>query len=386
LHDICILNSPVHNLVQGRASDARVSQTRPPERGAAHANGSDGTTSHAPSGALDRPGPRRALLKAAIFNNDVPWIKDGQIFDKVFAAGRRELLGEITELYPQRITSENFESHAENLRELEVIFSTWEMPVLTADQVRRMPALKAVFYAAGQTRHFRGPFEDNGVIVCSATSANANAVAEFALAQILLAGAGYWRNTRQCVDAASTGTLNNHRGHGNYQARVAILGDGSVSRKLQEFLAHHDLEVLVISSHPEHRTVSLEEAFATSIAVVNVFPDLEDNAAILDRPLFARMIDSAVFINVGRGRQVSEADLIAVMKERPDLTALLDVQWPEPPEDGSELYTVPNIRLSGHMAGSKGTELMRMADYMIEDFRRFERGELLLCRVQPGQL
>jgi phosphoglycerate dehydrogenase-like enzyme len=325
-------------------------------------------------------------MKAAVFNDDVPWVKDGHIFEKVFAEGRRDLLGQITDLYPERITSANFEAHAERLREVEVIFSTWDMPVLTVEQVRRLPALKAVFYAAGQTRHFRIPFEENGVVVCSATAANAVAVAEFALAQVLLAGAGYWRNSRQCRDAISTYTLNNHRGGGNYHARVAILGDGSASRKLQEFLAHHDLEVVVVSSRRELQTVSLAEAFATSIAVVNLFPDLEDNAGVFGRPHFQSMMDSAVFINVGRGRQVNEADLVAVMKERPDLTALLDVQWPEPPKDGSELYTVPNIRLSGHIAGSKGNELLRMADDMIADFRRLENGEPLICHVQPDQL
>ncbi|MFM8656223.1 MAG: NAD(P)-dependent oxidoreductase [Chthoniobacterales bacterium] len=380
------MSPSIHNLVPGRTSESRVTPTRPPGRGAAYVNGSNGTTSHDRSGAVERPGPRRALMKAAIFNNDVPWLQDGHIFDKVFAGGRRELLDEITEMYPERISSENFESHADRLREVEVIFSTWDMPVLTTEQVRRMPALKAVFYAAGATAHFRTAFEENGVIVCSATPANAIPVAEFALAQVLLAGAGYWRNSRQCCDATSTHALHNHRGHGNYNARVAILGDGSVSRRLQGMLAHHDLEVVVVSSRPERRTITLEEAFATSIAVVNVFPDCDDNAGVFDRSLFARMMDSAVFINVGRGRQVNEADLVAVMKERPDLTALLDVQWPEPPEDGSELYTVPNIRLSGHMAGSKGNELLRMADYMIEDFRRLEKGEPLLCRVQPDQL
>jgi phosphoglycerate dehydrogenase-like enzyme len=348
--------------------------------------GPNGTTTQSLSATAGSAVSRRALMKAAVFNNDVPWVKEGRIFDKVFAAGRRERLAEMTDMYPHQITSENFEEHLENLRDLEVIFSTWDMPALSAEQVRAMPALKAVFYAAGATAHFRRPFEENGVVVCSATPANAIPVAEFAFAQVLLAGAGYWRNSRQCVDSASSHTLHNHRGHGNYHAQVAILGDGSISRKLQELLARHDLEVTVVSSVPEHRTTSLEEAFATSIAVVNLFPDRDDNTGVFNRPLFASMIDSAVFINVGRGRQVNEADLIAVMKERPDLTALLDVQWPEPPEDGSELYTAPNIRLSGHIAGSKGTELVRMADYMIEDFRRLEKGEPLLSRVQPGQL
>ncbi len=325
-------------------------------------------------------------MKAAIFNDDVPWIKEGRIFDKVFAAGRRARLAEITDLYPEQITSANFEEHAGNLADLEVIFSTWDMPRLTQEQVRTMPALKALFYAAGATNHFREPFEKNGVIVCSATAANAIPVAEFALAQVLLAGAGYWRNSRECTNSTSAHTLNNHRGHGNYDARVAILGNGSISKRLQEFLAPHKLEVVVVPARADNRIISLEEAFATSIAIVNLFPDRDDNAGVFAAPLFRSMMDSAVFINLGRGRQVNEADLVTVMKERPDLTALLDVQWPEPPVEGSDLYTLPNIRLSGHIAGSKGTELMRMADYMIEDFLRLERGEPLRHQVQPGQL
>jgi phosphoglycerate dehydrogenase-like enzyme len=180
--------------------------------------------------------------------------------------------------------------------------------------------------------------------------------------------------------------VNNYRGHGNYENRVAIIGNGAISQKLQEFLGHHDLEVIVVPSRKEKRTVSLEEVFRTSFAVVNLLPDRDDNVGVLNGDLFSSMIDSAVFINVGRGRQVNEDDLIRVMKARPDLTALLDVQWPEPPVDGSELYTLPNVKLSGHIAGATGSELVRLSAGMIEEFLRFEKDEPLLYEVQPGQL
>ncbi len=159
------------------------------------------------------------------------------------------------------------------------------------------------------------------------------------------------------------------------QSKTVVWDSGSV-----------ESDQFVVPARADNRIISLEEAFATSIAIVNLFSDRDDNAGVFAAPLFRSMMDSAVFINVGRGRQVNEADLVTVMKERADLTALLDVQWPEPPEDGSELYTLPNIRLSGHIAGSKGTELIRMADYMIDDFLRLERGEPVLHKVRPDQL
>ena len=40
------------------------------------------------------------------------------------------------------------------------------------------------------------------------------------------------------------------------------------------------------------------------------------------------MREGAAFINTGRGAQVREDELIAVLKARPDLTALLDVTFP----------------------------------------------------------
>lgn len=325
-------------------------------------------------------------LKAAFFNNGTHWLNGGRTIDAVYGNGRRQRLEEIADVYPEIVSSDHFNLYAGDLRDIDVIFTTWGMPVLSPTDLDRMPRLRAVFHAAGATQGFRGPLMERGIVVCSASKANAIPVAEFALAQVLLAGAGYFRNSRECITPFMTDQQNGYRGHGNYGTRVAVLGNGAISAKLQDLLKHHDLEVVVVPARAVNRTVSLEEAFQTSFALVNLFPDREDNAGVFDASLFRRMMEGAVFINVGRGRQVNETDLIEVMKERSDLTALLDVQHPEPPVDGSELFTVPNIRLSGHLAGSKASELMRMADFMIEEFVRYSTGAPLLYQVQPDQL
>jgi phosphoglycerate dehydrogenase-like enzyme len=93
------------------------------------------------------------------------------------------------------------------------------------------------------------------------------------------------------------------------------------------------------------------------------------------------MRHGATFINTGRGAQVNEADMIDVLKARPDLTALLDVTFPEPPVEGSELYTLPNVKLSSHIAGSLNDEVHRMSEYMIDEFKRFISGGELRYEV-----
>lgn len=90
---------------------------------------------------------------------------------------------------------------------------------------------------------------------------------------------------------------------------------------------------------------------------------------------------NAVYINTGRGAQVVEDDLIKVLKERKDLTAVLDVTTQEPLEDNSPLGALENCIITPHIAGSIGLEVQRMAEYMVDEFVRFKNGETCLYEV-----
>ena len=78
---------------------------------------------------------------------------------------------------------------------------------------------------------------------------------------------------------------------------------------------------------------------------------------------------------------MSEAGLIETLKNRPDLTARLDVTDPEPPDADSELWKLPNVWISPHIGGSVGDEVVRMADCMIEELQAWESGEPLRYRI-----
>jgi phosphoglycerate dehydrogenase-like enzyme len=103
--------------------------------------------------------------------------------------------------------------------------------------------------------------------------------------------------------------------------------------------------------------------------------DKEETRGILNKALFETMPPYATFINTGRGAQVAEQDLCDVLSARSDLTAILDVTFPEPPEADSPLYTVPNVFLTPHIAGSLGNEVHRMAEYMYEEYKAFDAGQ-----------
>lgn len=294
--------------------------------------------------------------------------------DYVYSEAQRKQIAEVTDLMPEIVNAGNFDSV--DLKDVEVIFSTWGMMCFTDEQLDRMPNLKAVFYGAGATDYFARPLLARGIKVISAWKANAIPVAEFVLAQIILSMKNYFSNN----------WTNKFAGPGCYGETVALIGAGAISSKLQEMLKVLNLNVLVIPSRPERRTISLEEAFRTAYVVSNHLPNREDNQKVLTKELFASMRQGATFINTGRGAQVDEAGLIEVLKARPDLTALLDVTFPEPPEAGSELYTLPNVRLTSHIAGSLNDEVHRMADYVIGDYLHFAAGEPLEHEVTEEML
>ena len=77
---------------------------------------------------------------------------------------------------------------------------------------------------------------------------------------------------------------------------------------------------------------------------------------------------------MGRGAQVVEKDLAEALRAVPSRVAVLDVTWPEPPEQDSCLYTLPNVILTPHIAGSIGNEVHRMTECMFEEYKAFDAG------------
>lgn len=300
--------------------------------------------------------------------------------DHVYAMGRRDRLAAIVDLYPHVITEKTFEQHAKALEEAEVMFATWNIAKLTPLRYEMMPKLKAIFYAAGTVKMFAESALERGIRVVSAWRVNAVPVAEFALAQILLSMKGYFANSDAFKSRGDFKVA--PRGPGNFEQTVALLGAGAIGRTLIELLRPFRLNVIVYDPYLSDEEaaelhvekVSLEDAFARGSVVSNHIANIPETVALIGGDHFRSMPQGATFINTGRGAQVNELEMIEVLKDRPDLYALLDVTAPEPPTDNSPLYTLPNVKLSTHIAGSIGSEVVRMADAMIEEFLCWQAG------------
>jgi phosphoglycerate dehydrogenase-like enzyme len=315
----------------------------------------------------------KLLKKAALFGWP-DWI------ERIYGNKYLDKLAAHTRLHAHIVEDKNFGEHAPFLGDLEVIFSTWGMPCLTPEQLDCMPSLRAVFFAGGSVQNFARPLLERGITVVSAWQANAVPVAEFTLAQILLAAKGYFRNTSSYKSPQSRESA--FRGHGNFGETVAILGAGAIGGKVIELLRPFNLSVIVFDPFlSEERAallgvekVSLQAAFERGYVVSNHLAGVPETEKLLTGDLLACLRPDATFINTGRGETADETAMTRVLQMRPDITALLDVTDPEPPSEGSLLYSLPNVHLTTHIAGSMGNELVRMADYCFEEFIAWDKG------------
>ena len=269
--------------------------------------------------------------------------------------------------------------------EVDVLFTSWRAPVLNESMLARFPRLRAVFYAAGSVRHFVTPaFWQRGITLSSAAAANAVPVAEYTIAAIFMGLKRVWATARRTRETKSfdRGTI---VADGAYQSRVGLVSLGAIGRLVVDRLRPFEVEIAAYDPFVSAadaaalgiRSLSLEELFATSSVVSLHAPRLPETLGLINGRLLASMRPGATFINTSRGALVKEGELCAVLGARPDLQAVLDVTDPEPPLADSPLYTLPNVVLTPHIAGSLGPERRRLGALMIAEFHRFRIGKPL---------
>ncbi len=319
--------------------------------------------------------------------------------DNIFRVYNAETLSELTALtgIEKKIyTKADVLNSPELFSDVELVFSTWGMPEFTEDEIKKyLPSLRCVFYGAGSVQYFARPFIKCGVKVFSAWAANAVPVAEMTVAEIILANKGFYLTNRIYHEKGNKAAKEAFgKCRGNYGETVGIIGAGMIGRLVIQMLKAYTLKVAVFDPFlPDEKAkelgvekCDLPTLFEKAFVVSNHLANNEQTKGMLNYALFSKMRENAVFINTGRGAQVVEDDLVRILKERPDLTALLDVTFPEPPIDGHPFYTLNNCLLTPHIAGSAGDEVARMGLYMLRECRSYLSGEPCSYEVSEKML
>lgn len=317
-------------------------------------------------------------------------IMDKKFVDLVYPAPILNEIGSLVEFISVPLSAEEARANKAILKDVEVIFSSWGGVTLDAEMLEAAPRLKAVFHGAGSIKLIvSDEFWERDIKITNARVANAVPVAEFTLSQILFTLKDGWRYMNEVKERKDYPQRPLEHMAGGYKSIVGIIGMSTIGRKLHEHLQNFDLDMIVYDPYLSEaeakalqvKQVSLEVLFSTADVVSLHAPLLPDTVGLITGDHFKLMKPDTSFINTARGKIVKQDEMIDVLQARTDITAILDVVYPEPPEKSSALYTMENVILTPHIAGSEGKECGRMGEYMLKELQRYLNAETLLWEV-----
>ncbi|MGU9979086.1 hydroxyacid dehydrogenase [Phreatobacter sp. HK31-P] len=222
-----------------------------------------------------------------------------------------------------------------------------------------------------------------GIAVLPATGANDVAVAEWAIATILVLLRGAYFAT----DAVAAGTWPRERlmGREIHGKVLGLVGFGAIARETA--VRARALGMTIIAADPfvtsddpawgriGARSVSLDALLAEADAVSLHVPLTAETRNLIDAERLRAMKPDAVIVNAARGGVVDETALAAALKAGTIAGAALDVFDVEPLKAGSPLAGCPNLILTPHIAGVTVESNVRVSSVTAANVRRVLMGK-----------
>lgn len=273
----------------------------------------------------------------------------------------------------------------------------WGTPPFDPTARQRHPQLALVAHSAGSVRTLvPARLFDDGLRVSHAASKIAASVAEFVVAEALLAmrgihrlhhalrGGGEWLDVRAAVPQRLLGART-----------VAIIGAGYVGRAVMRLLGPFGCRVLVVDPYLNDSEAAvlgvvrtgLDEALAQSDVITLHAPVLPETRRMIGARELALLRPGALFINTARAELVDEAALLAEIRSG-RIEAALDVfdQEPLPPDSPFRDPALANVTISPHAAGHTEEAHFAQDQAMVDEIGRLLRQEPLHHEVSRAML
>ncbi|WP_367393991.1 2-hydroxyacid dehydrogenase [Pseudomonas sp. X4] len=178
--------------------------------------------------------------------------------------------------------------------------------------------------------------------------------------------------------------------------RVGILGAGVLGRACGEMLKHLGFQVSAWARtprtdfpYPVHvGAAGFSEFLGNTDILVNLLPNTPSTVGVIDARCFeglshARGAGFPGFVNAGRGETVNQGDMVQALKQGAIGAAVLDVFEVEPLAEASEIWNLPNVLLTPHVAAD--SEPTVVVSQIIRNIEVLEQGGELEHPVDLGK-
>lgn len=226
---------------------------------------------------------------------------------------------------------------------------------VSAAMMDAAPALRVISkHGTGTDTIDKAAAQQRGIAVVAAAGANAAAVAEQALAQLLACAksvvqldarmrAGHWdKATHKSLELGGR--------------TVGLVGLGAIGQRFARMVDALGMQVLGFDPYakdlPAYITpVDLETLWRSADVISLHCPLTEDNRGLLNAQTLAKTKRGVIVLNTARGGLVDEAALLAAVQSGQVASAGLDSFAVEPMPAGHPFQSEPRILLSPHIGG-----------------------------------
>lgn len=179
----------------------------------------------------------------------------------------------------------------------------------------------------------------------------------------------------------------NRMGRSLQGRKALIVGAGDIGQTVAQFLVPFGVQVYGIASEARTQAPFVEVAALTDLErmvgtvdyVINLLPNTPHTHDLYDAKLFAKFNPDCLFINVGRGVSVVDADLVEALKEGHLAGAVIDVCRQEPLPQRHPFWTAWGLLLTGH--SSAPTSPVAMTGLFLDNLKAYLADEPLRGEV-----
>ena len=169
--------------------------------------------------------------------------------------------------------------------------------------------------------------------------------------------------------------------------KVLIVGAGDIGQTVAQFLLPFGVELYAVASSAREQAPFKEVTTLSELPrlvgqmdyVINLLPNTPDTYDLYDAELFAVFNPNGVFMNVGRGVAVVDADLVEALRQGHLAGAIIDVCRQEPLPAKHPFWTAWGLLLTGH--SSAPTSPQMMVQLFVDNLRAFQAGEITYGEV-----
>lgn len=220
--------------------------------------------------------------------------------------------------------------------------------------IEKFKSLKFIqLTSAGLDRVPLDYIKEHNIKITNARGVYSAPMAEFALCGVLQ----LYKQSRFFYENQKQHKWEKHRGLLELTDKnVLVVGAGNIGTEAAKRFRAFDAKVIGVDLFPSNNPnfneiypiVELDNLLKIADVVVLTLPLTSDNEGFFNNEKFCLMKDSAVFVNIARGKLVNQNALISALEQCKIAGAVLDVFEEEPLEESSKIWDFDNVIITPH--------------------------------------